>query len=258
MGDIIHLVPPRYNFPSMYIPVEYNISRSTGKLEIAGGDRFDIASNFNNINIYNINSDKIFIGGPSHCYTESIGWKPVVGIDNIDLFLTTDTFSDFNMKISENGFMETEACVGQMDKIDESKKEISPTINIFDGTKIFEMGNYLIKKYPLRQGTAINFNHFVSSAPAVACIIFMPKKRDRTTGLALIVEAENEEELKNAIIQKIIETDPKKNIYLRTYVAEFFGENKDRCIGFFEVAAHLTVFQFDAKMRLQGLPVKEN
>lgn len=260
MGDSVHLVPSRHNFPVMYIPVVYEHYAGDGKLVMAGGDEFDIGTHFNNINPIIINSKKIYFG-PSTCFTEQIPYNHIVGLDNIDLFLTTDTYADFNLKFSENGFIESSACVGTMEKIEDKKYEISPTISVFDGNEIFEMGNYLYKKYPLRAGSTVVLHACIlNNINCAACLIGVPRKRDQKPAMATFTTADSIESLDQAVIEKVIEMDPKKNKFLRIYVAKFNPKQKNSniCIGFFEVAAHLTIFQHDAKVRLHGISVRED
>lgn len=254
MATTLNLIPAKADFPKMYVPVVFYEKYISNKLEFtdAKEENFNIQKRFNEINPIMIKNKNVFIG-PANCYSYDMKYNKIVGLDNIDIYLETDNGeTNFVHGISENHFYKTGAHVGVMEPEEFDVNEIVPGMRIYDGNKIFEAGNYLIKKYPIRSGSTVNFHCFDTYTNKAACIFYIPKKRDQTSVLIDFVQANDEENLDSEIITSIFNNDPKKDKYPKIIVSKF--EDISRiCIGFFEVSTHINIFEFDGVTRLQGV-----
>lgn len=256
MADILNLIPAKADFSKMYVPVSFHETKKMNKLEIANDKSQNFQTYFNEINPIFIRNDNFYIG-PSNTYSYELKYNKLVGLDNIDLFLETDNNStEFVHGISDNLFFKTGGYIGVMEPEEFNKVEITPGVRVYEADSIFEAGNFLIKKYPIRSGSTVNFHCFETEKEKAACLFFIPKKRDIYSILVNLVSVNKDEDLDMEIANAIIRNDPKKDKYSKVMVSRFENTYK-LCVGFFELSTHINIFEFDGVTKLQGVSFKD-
>lgn len=255
MADKIFLAEKRFNSNDLIIPVFYYLDKD-------GENSFDTrefnpSRYFNNINLI-INKTDIYYAGPANYMSEMLLYKKIVGIDPIDLFLTTDSYNDFTFEISDNGFLKTQALVGSLDEIEKIKIKNKISNRIFDGNGIFNLGNLLYSKYPLVEGSLANFHGIDEYLKEFACLFFISKKRELISSKFIFIKEEEKDEfsLDEKIHHKMMEIDPENEDY-EIFISRKSFEKETRVLcGFLETASHLKIHYFDAKIKIFGIELE--
>jgi hypothetical protein len=252
MADKIFLAEKRFNSNDLIIPVFYYLEKD----EENSFDTREFNPNryFNNVNLI-VNETDTYYAGPANYMSEMLLYKKIVGIDPVDLFLATDSYNDFTFEISDNGFLKTQAHVGSLDEIEKEKIKNDLNNRVFDGNGVFNLGNLLYSKYPLVEGSSVNFHGINEEVKDFACLFFVSKKRELIASKFVFVKTKEKDEfsLDEKIYDKMIEIDPENKDYELFISRKSFNKETKVFCGFLETASHLKIHYFDARIKLFGI-----
>ena len=252
MADVVTLIPSRFDFPYMLLPVTARI----GCMPLGDVDS-EIISLYKAANLFGVNvnwkSEGQFFCGPTTTFSEAVGYNRIAGLDKIQLWLSADSYDQFS-HVSDAGFVGTGALYGEIDPIEIERTQLNAMKSIkFD--KAFDIGSGLVKKFGIRKGSNIEAYGMITDAPFVATVLYVPLKRDLEPVVVKIITGQTFDELNFNIMIYSTSIDPKGDAYSEKYVT-IMEQNKERVlVGFIPVAAHLTTFQYAATCTIAGVTI---
>lgn len=251
MAVSLNLVPASQDFTKMYLPVvfEEEIKDKKKGVLLDCSTEADFQEEFNKINPIFIKNKKIYIG-PPNCHSSIIDKVNIVGYDSIDLYIELDDSETiFNNGITNNGFFITP---GELGSISSPKLEYNicgADRRLYEGDIIFDISKELIKSYPIRTGSSVNFHCFEGEGNC-ALLFFIPKKRNYFPVMIDFVDNAGDN-IDFEIENKMLINDPERSDYSEIIVCRFPNINTKKIIGFFELSTHIRSFEYDTKVRVK-------
>jgi len=256
MAEIINLVEHRATFPFMVIPVFHRVADggSAGLLMNNGVPlhKLDQLTGIDETNISWKTNESLYVG-PSSFYSQEVGYNKIVGLDPIDLFISTDTYSDFDYTyITENGFISTPGFLKTIPPMELNRNS--------DGSAIldeaFNIGNELVKQYHFRKGNNVSgygLRNFAGPAHIGAVILKPNKGRDLSPMIIKTFFAPTKDELNLQMLEFQLSIDPDSSRFSQKYTSTHEIKDERVIFGFLLASPHLTMFSYKASSFIAGV-----
>lgn len=256
MAEILNLVEHRPIFPYMVIPVFHRVADGGGSGLLLNNraplHELDKLSGISETNITWKTDDALYVG-PSSFYSREVGHNKILGLDPIDLFISSDTYSDFDYaSISENGFISTPGFLRTIPPMEITRRKDGS----IDLHQAFSAGNDLLSKYQFRKGNGVSgygLRNFSGPAHIGSMILESRKNRDFSPAVIKIFFAPTEDELNLQMLEFQISLDPDGTRFAHKYTSTHEIKEERVTFGFILASSHLVMFSYNSSSYISGV-----
>lgn len=266
----IYLVQDRFDFPQLLIPVYESIpilqmQKGCKKVPCELSVGLDRKLGLSGVNVDWRESGELYWGG-SNVFSGTVGYNRIVGVDDIELYLTGDSYEDFfdqedgHVTVSQKGAVMTPCTDVQVISPVETDVVIGCMGNRYlSFEKAFQKGKKLLAKYPFRKGNVIRGYgvHNVVGPCYIGVLVLIPPKRDYEAAVVKVFCEETEQLLQAEMLGFESTFDPTMSSYSQRFMSTFRIGDELATVGFLSAAAHLTLFEHDTACHIAGVSIHD-
>ncbi len=193
---------------------------------------------------------------PSDVCPSVVGYNRIVGLDQIELFASSDSYQGFYPPI--DGFISTQAHVDSFEPLSRERTIMNGSMNYemtYSFDEAFATGMKLLRRYPMRKGSFVKaFGLSELKGPCwVGVSIYVPRNRDQDACLIKFFTDSSKDELDIQMLEHQLSVDAKGSRFCEKYVSILEVKDELITIGFIIAAAHVVAFGYQAAALLAGI-----
>lgn len=258
MADNLYLIPKREQFPFLALPIFVKTVITSNDdliVEEAANAQLEKLLKIDRINVIWHNNSTLHMGS-SDFMSETIRYNKIVGIDPIDLYVSTDTYSEFDYnQISENGFITTGALSEKVPSIETQSNEIDMGLITYKLDEVFQVSSYLLNRYGFLPGcflTGYGISRFKGPG-YLGMRIYIPRKRDLDSTVIRCFKGKTQDQITMSMIETELSLDPQRNKFDQIFTTTLKIEDEMATIGCLLISSHLIMSQYNATAYIAGV-----